>query len=96
MIKTFQLSNGIPVLTELMPSLRSVSVGIWIRAGSFTENEDQNGLSHFMEHMAFKGTKKHTAREMAELADCTGGELNAYTDKLCTWKHICQGIFSHK
>ncbi len=84
MMKTFQLSNGIPVLTELMPSLRSVSVGIWIRAGSFTENEDQNGLSHFMEHMAFKGTKTHTAREMAELADCTGGELNAYTDKLCT------------
>ena len=83
-MEKFVLSNGLTVLVEEMPYLRSVSIGAWVKAGSILETPEENGLSHFMEHMAFKGTEKRTARQIAEEMDCIGGHLNASTSKLCT------------
>ncbi|MBR5111274.1 MAG: insulinase family protein [Clostridia bacterium] len=78
------LKNGLTVLVEPMPYLRSVSIGAWVKAGSMLETPEENGLSHFMEHMAFKGTEKRSARQIAEEMDAIGGHLNAATSKLCT------------
>ena len=83
-MEKFVLDNGLTVLVESMPYLRSVSIGAWIKAGSMLEAPSENGLSHFMEHMAFKGTNKRTARQIAEEMDAVGGQLNASTSKLCT------------
>ena len=83
-MEKFVLNNGLTVLVESMPYLRSVSIGAWIKAGSMLEAPGENGLSHFMEHMAFKGTNKRTARQIAEEMDAVGGQLNASTSKLCT------------
>lgn len=80
----FVLKNGLTVLVEAMPYLRSASMGVWIKAGSILEGAQENGLSHFMEHMAFKGTAKRSARQIAEEMDAVGGHLNAATSKLCT------------
>lgn len=84
MAERFVLSNGVTVLVEPMPYLRSASIGVWVKAGSMLESPGENGLSHFMEHMAFKGTEKRTARQIAEEMDAVGGMLNAATSKLCT------------
>jgi predicted Zn-dependent peptidase len=83
-MEKFVLKNGLTVLIEPMPYLRSVSIGAWVKAGSMLEAPSENGLSHFMEHMAFKGTVKRTARQIAEEMDAVGGQLNASTSKLCT------------
>ena len=83
-MERFVLKNGLTVLVEPMDYLRSVSIGAWVKAGSILETPEENGLSHFMEHMAFKGTKKRTARQIAEEMDFIGGQLNASTSKLCT------------
>ena len=83
-MEKFVLNNGLTVLVEPMPYLRSVSIGAWVKAGSMLEAPSENGLSHFMEHMAFKGTQKRTARQIAEEMDAVGGHLNASTSKLCT------------
>jgi predicted Zn-dependent peptidase len=78
------LPNGLTVLTEAMPSVRSVSVGIWLRTGSRQEREAENGLTHFIEHMLFKGTRNRSAEEIARAADSIGGHLDAFTAKECT------------
>ena len=83
-MEKFTLQNGLTVLVEEMPYLRSVSIGAWVKAGSMLEAPHENGLSHFMEHMAFKGTAHRTARQIAEEMDFIGGQLNASTSKLCT------------
>ena len=83
-MEKFVLNNGLTVLVEEMPYLRSVSIGAWVKAGSMLEAPEENGLSHFMEHMAFKGTAKRPARQIAEEMDFIGGQLNASTSKLCT------------
>ena len=83
-MEKFVLKNGLTVLVEPMAYLRSVSMGVWVKAGSILETPEENGLSHFMEHMAFKGTGKRTARQIAEEMDAVGGHLNAATSKLCT------------
>lgn len=77
------LSNGLTLLTEAMPSVRSVAIGIWLRSGSRQEHEEENGISHFLEHMVFKGTKNRTAEEIARSADSIGGHLDAFTAKEC-------------
>lgn len=78
------LQNGLTLLVESMPYLRSASIGVWVKAGSMLEAPEENGLSHFMEHMAFKGTPSRSARQIAEEMDAIGGMLNAATSKLCT------------
>ena len=83
-MEKFVLDNGLIVLVEPMPYLRSVSIGAWVKAGSMLEAPGENGLSHFMEHMAFKDTAKRSARQIAEEMDAIGGHLNAATSKLCT------------
>lgn len=69
------------IVTEHIPTVRSVAIGIWIHAGSRNENEKNNGISHFLEHMFFKGTKTRSAREIAESFDSIGGQVNAFTSK---------------
>jgi predicted Zn-dependent peptidase len=72
-------SNGIRVATHRMPSLETVSLGVWVAVGARHERDDQHGLSHFLEHMAFKGTKTRSARRIAEEIETVGGDLNAAT-----------------
>ena len=75
------LSNGVRVITEAMPHVRSVSIGVWICAGSRRETPAQNGLSHFIEHMLFKGTASRSAEDIARSVDSIGGNLDAFTAK---------------
>ena len=76
--------NGVTTIFEKMPEMKTVSVGIWVKAGSIYEDEGINGVSHFIEHMLFKGTKNMTCRQIAEKTDDIGAEINAYTEKDCT------------
>lgn len=80
-IETTTLENGVRVITETMLHVRSVSVGIWIGTGSRRETPEQNGLSHFIEHMLFKGTTKRSAEDIARSVDSIGGNLDAFTAK---------------
>ena len=84
MIEQFTLPNGLRVLCEQLPHLRSVSMGVWVKACSILEREHENGLSHLIEHMAFKGTGRRSAKQIAQEMDAVGGYLNAATSKLCT------------
>jgi predicted Zn-dependent peptidase len=79
------LDNGIRVVSHEMPEHRSVSLGIWVESGSRHESDEQNGLSHFIEHLLFKGTERRTAAEIAEQMDAVGGVINAFTSK----EHTC-------
>ena len=73
------LSNGMTVVTHAMPHLESAALGVWVRSGSRNETLKQHGISHLLEHMAFKGTKKRSARAIAEEIEAVGGDLNAAT-----------------
>ncbi len=75
------LDNGIRILSAEMPDTRSVSLGIWVENGSRHESHHQNGISHFIEHLLFKGTERRTAAQIAEEMDAVGGVLNAFTAK---------------
>jgi predicted Zn-dependent peptidase len=79
------LSNGLRIVTEKMPAVRSVSLGVWIDVGSRHERPELNGVTHFIEHMAFKGTKRRTARQIAAELESRGGSLNAFTSR----EHTC-------
>lgn len=79
------LTNGVRVVTEEIPHVRSVSVGFWIETGSRNEIQSLNGISHFIEHMVFKGTKRRTVKEIAQSLESVGGYLNAFTSK----EHTC-------
>ncbi|HEY8185662.1 MAG TPA: pitrilysin family protein [Pyrinomonadaceae bacterium] len=78
-VRSTRLSNGITVLTEHMPGLRSVTAGIWVRRGSRHEAPELNGICHFIEHAVFKGTERRTARDIAVESDRLGGNLDAFT-----------------
>jgi len=80
-IEMTTLANGVRVITEAMPHVRSVSVGIWIGSGSRRETQEQNGISHFIEHMLFKGTTRRSAEDIARSVDSIGGNLDAFTAK---------------
>ena len=80
-LRTTTLPNGIKVITEAMNHVRSVSVGVWIGTGSRRENAEQNGISHFIEHMLFKGTTTRSAEDIARSVDSLGGNLDAFTAK---------------
>ncbi len=81
MVQKYTCSNGLRIVTEEIETVRSVAIGIWIKAGSRNENHQNNGVSHFLEHMFFKGTEKRNAREIAEAFDSIGGQVNAFTSK---------------
>ncbi|WP_289032528.1 pitrilysin family protein [uncultured Roseibium sp.] len=78
-VRITKLSNGLTVVTDEMPHLKTVALGVWVRTGSRAETSEQNGITHLLEHMAFKGTLSRTAREIAEQIEAVGGELNAST-----------------
>src|ERR1700722_2535992 len=75
------LPNGLTVITEQMQHIRSVSIGIWIKSGSRDEDPQWNGISHFIEHMVFKGTKHRSAEDIARQVDSIGGKMDAFTAK---------------
>jgi predicted Zn-dependent peptidase len=81
MFKKDILDNGIRVVSETIPSVHSVCIGIWVMAGSRDEPQGKNGISHFLEHMFFKGTARRTAKDIAIEVDSIGGELNAFTSR---------------
>ncbi len=78
-VRVDKLPNGITVATDTMPDVRTASLGIWVAAGARYEDENEHGISHLLEHMAFKGTKKRTALQINEQIENVGGELNAAT-----------------
>jgi predicted Zn-dependent peptidase len=78
------LSNGVRLISETIPYVRSASIGIWADVGSSAERAEQRGISHLVEHMLFKGTQRRSAREIAEEMDGVGAHLNAFTDKEVT------------
>jgi predicted Zn-dependent peptidase len=78
-VEITRLPTGLTVVTDAMPHLESVSLGVWVGAGSRDERPDEHGISHLLEHMAFKGTKRRTARQIAEEVEAVGGDLNAAT-----------------
>ena len=84
MFDQITLPSGLRVVGERLDSVRSCTVGCWVKVGSMNEAPEENGLSHFIEHMVFKGTKNRCAREIAEEMDMVGGQLNAFTSKECT------------
>lgn len=90
------LSNGIRVVGEEIPTLRSVSIGVWIRTGSRYETAQDNGVSHFLEHMFFKGTDRYSAQELAQVFDDLGGQVNAFTSKeyTCFYSRVLDEHFS--
>ncbi len=93
------LENGVRIVTEKMPSVRSVSIGIWVDVGSRDEQPGEEGLSHFIEHMVFKGTRRRSAEAISREIDALGGELNAFTSREGTTfyakvldEHVGEGI----
>ncbi|WP_144559155.1 M16 family metallopeptidase [Shouchella miscanthi] len=81
MINKRELSNGVRIMAEKNNTVRSVAIGIWVKTGSRNEENEQNGISHFIEHMLFKGTKTRSPQEIAEAFDRIGGQVNAFTAK---------------
>src|SRR5699024_9130005 len=81
MIEKHTSENGLRVVLENIPSVRSVTIGVWILTGSRNEIQTNNGISHLIEHMMFKGTKKRSAKDIAEAFDSIGGQVNAFTSK---------------
>ena len=75
------LSNGLTVVSEYMPSVRSVALGVWVRRASVHERREQMGVSHFLEHLVFKGTERRSAREIALSLESLGGSLDAFTSR---------------
>ena len=84
MYKRYTLDNGLRVVTEHIPFVQSISIGVWVETGSKYETKENNGISHFIEHMLFKGTRSRSAKEIAEIIDSIGGQINAFTSKECT------------
>src|ERR1700722_1596920 len=82
-IRRQKLPNGLTIITEQMQHIRSASIGIWLQTGSRDEAAEWNGISHFIEHMVFKGTKHRTAEEIARQVDSIGGNMDAFTAKEC-------------
>lgn len=81
MVQIYTCQNGVRIVSEHVPYVRSVTIGIWVDAGSRYELPHENGITHFIEHMLFKGTHTRSARQIAEEFDRIGGEINAFTSK---------------
>ena len=82
------LPNGFHIVTEDMPGLKSAALGVWVMAGGRHERVEQNGIAHFLEHMAFKGTKTRSALQIAEAIEDVGGYINAYTSREMTAYYV--------
>lgn len=80
-MERYALDNGLTVVAEALPSFRSITMGLWIRAGSVNESARNNGVSHLLEHLFFKGTATRSARQIMELVESVGGTANAFTDR---------------
>ena len=78
-VQVTRLPSGLSVVTDDMPHLKTAALGVWIGSGSRDETADEHGISHLLEHMAFKGTKRRTARQIAEEIEAVGGDINAAT-----------------
>ena len=83
-VRLTELSNGFRIVTEYMPGLQSAAIGVWVLAGARHEASEQNGIAHFLEHMAFKGTETRSALQIAEAIENVGGYINAYTSREVT------------
>ncbi|HAR45938.1 MAG TPA: peptidase M16, partial [Nitrospiraceae bacterium] len=88
MFRKDTLANGIRVVSETLPKSRSVSIGVWVKVGSRHEPAALGGVSHFIEHMFFKGTEKRTAKDIAIEMDSLGGEMNAFTSQEATTFYV--------
>ena len=88
MIVNRNLSCGVEVVMEKIPYVRSTSVGVWVKAGAVNENPENYGISHFIEHMLFKGTERRSAKQIAEDVDKLGGQINAFTGKESTCYYV--------
>ena len=86
-----ELKNGIPVLIENIENLDSVTIGVYVKTGSKNELSGEDGISHILEHMMFKGTEKRSSKEISETIDNIGGHMNAYTSKEVTAYYIRHG-----
>lgn len=84
MVQIETLPNGVRLVTEAIPAVRSAALGIWVGGGSREERAEESGASHFIEHMLFKGTARRTAQDLARQTDAIGGQMNAFTTKECT------------
>ena len=84
MYDEYVLKNGMRIIGERIGHFRSVSVGVWVGVGAQYEQREEMGISHFIEHMLFKGTGKRSSRQISEVMDAVGGQLNAFTAKECT------------
>lgn len=81
MVEKHTCKNGLRIVLESVPTVRSITIGIWVKTGSRNESEKLNGISHFLEHMFFKGTNTRSAQDIAEAFDSIGGQVNAFTSK---------------
>jgi len=88
LIRECRLDNGLALLTETMPDLRSATAGVWLRRGSRHETREESGISHFIEHLVFKGTEKRSALQIAREIDAVGGQMDAFTGKETTCFYI--------
>ena len=88
MIKISTIKNGIRVVTESLPHVKTVALGTWVGVGSRFEKKSENGISHFLEHMAFKGTTTRSALEIMRQVEDVGGYINAYTGKDMTGYYV--------
>ena len=88
MYKCQTLKNGLTIIGEEIPYLKSISLGVWVKAGSIMETKENSGVSHFIEHMLFKGTTNRTSKELAREIDNLGGVINAFTSKECTCFYV--------
>lgn len=88
MIEIAKLSNGIPVLMDYVDDLKSFTLGIFVKTGARHESQEEYGVSHYIEHMLFKGTKTRSAKEISEIIDDCGGSMNAYTSRDTTCYYV--------
>ncbi|MDD5945283.1 MAG: pitrilysin family protein [Clostridia bacterium] len=97
MVETVKLENGLRIVMEDIPYVRSIAFGIWINTGTRCEKTEENGVSHFIEHLMFKGTKKRSSKDIAEEMDAMGGQINAYTTKeyTCYYTRTLDRHFDH-
>ena len=87
-IKLKKLDNGITLITENLPDISTFSMGFFVKTGAMNETKKESGISHFIEHLMFKGTKNRTAKEISEFVDFEGGILNAFTSREMTCYYI--------